>query len=291
MFGRVRKNRKKGRERRPVESIRHGIGLAVKTLTGLMMTAGMGIMFIVCHDLVTQCDYFKAEAIIIEGGSVLSRDEILNAAAIDVGVNVFKINLGRVRERLLSHPWIAEAEVYRDPVKKIRLRIMEHRPLAVIDLGKRFVLNNKGDIFKEASEAESVSMPVVTGVDYAQWRAQNAPDTQVFTSVMEILEMAQSDGGIFAKGVLREIRVDREIGLTLLLEGPVGSMRIGYGDYALKAKRAADILTYMNYAEGIPVISGLDLQSPDFIVAKIAETDETSVSETPGPKGNKGGLT
>ena len=273
-----------------MESIRHGIGLAVKTLIGLMIMAGMGTMFIACHDLVTQCDYFKAEAIIIEGGSVLSRDEILNAAAIDVGVNVFEINLGRVRERLLSHPWIAEAEVYRDPVKKIRLRIIEHRPLAVIDLGKRFVLNNKGDIFKEASEAESVSMPVVTGVDYAQWRAQNAPDL-VFTAVMEILEMAQSHGGVFAKGVLREIRVDREIGLTLLLEGPVGSMRIGYGDYALKAKRAADILTYMNYAEGIPVISGLDLQSPDFIVAKIAETDETSVSEKTGPKGSKGGLT
>ena len=274
-----------------MESIRHGLGLIVKTLTGLMMTAGMGIMFIVCHDLVTQCDYFRAEAIIIEGGSVLSRDEILDAAAIDVGVNVFKINLGQVRERLLSHPWIAEAEVYRDPVKKIRLRITEHRPLAVIDLGKRFVLNGKGDIFKEASEAESLSMPVVTGGDYAQWRVQSASDTRVFTSVMEILEMAQSNGGVFAKGVLREIRVDREIGLTLLLEGPVGSMRIGYGDYALKAKRAADILTYMNYAEGIPVISGLDLQSPDFIVAKIAETDDRSVSETPGPKGSKGGLT
>lgn len=294
MFSRVRKNRKKNQIRRPAESIRRSVGLVAKTLVGLMMTAGMGVMFIICHDVVTQCDYFKAEAIIIEGGSVVTRDEILHAAGIDVGVNTFAVNLARVRERLLAHSWIAEAEAYRNSLRTIRIRIREHRPLAVIDLGRRFVINHDGDIFKEASDEDSLVMPVIMGVDYADWRMEHASDGRVFLAVMEILAMGASDTGGFAGSVIQEIRVDREIGLTLCLEGPVVSMRLGYGDYPLKERRAAGVLSYINNinnADGIPVISDLDLQSPDFVVAKIMGTDAKSVPEKTGPRGKEGGLT
>lgn len=291
MFSRVRKNRKKDQIRRPAESIRTSIGLVIKTLVGLMLTAGMGVMFIICHDVVTQCDYFKTEAIIIEGASSLTRDEILQAAGIDIDANTFAVNLARVRERLLAHSWIAEAEVYRDPLRTIRIRIREYRPLAVIDLGRRFVINHDGDIFTEASDEDSLAMPVITGVDYEDWRTEHASDGRVFSAVMEILAMNASDTGFFAGHGVREIRVDREIGLTLYLEGPVGSMRLGYGDYPLKERRAAGVLSYINNADGIPVISDLDLQSPDFIVAKIVGTDAKSVPEKTGPRGKEGGLT
>lgn len=285
MFRRARKNRRKNQIRRPAESIRKSVGLVVKTIFGLMLTVGMGVMFIMCHDVVTQCDYFKTEEIIIEGGSMVTRDEILHAAGIEVGVNTFAVNLARVRERLPEHPWIAEAEAYRDSLKTIRIRIREHKPLAVIDLGRRFVINHDGDIFKEASEEDCLLMPVIMGVDYADWRMENTSDNQVFSAVMEILAMGASDTGGFAGSVVREIRVDREIGLTLCLEGPVVSMRLGYGDYRLKEKRAVGILTYISNTEGVPVISDLDLQSPDFIVAKIAETDKKSASLKNRPKG------
>ncbi len=294
MFRRVRKNRKKNQSRRPAESIRTGIGLVIKTLVGLIITAGMGVMFIICHDVVTQCDYFKTEAIIIEGASSLTRDEILQAAGIDIDANTFAVNLSLVREQLLANPWIAEAEVYRDPLRTIRIRVREYRPLAVIDLGRRFVINHDGDIFTEASDEDALAIPVITGVDYEDWRAEHASDGRVFSAVMEILAMNASDTGFFAGHGVREIRVDREIGLTLYLEGPVGSMRLGYGDYPFKERRAAGVLSYINTinnAGGIPVISDLDLQSPDFIVAKIVETDAKSVPEKTGPKGKEGGLT
>lgn len=291
MFRRVRKNRKKDQVRRPFESLRRGLGLAAKTVLGAMITAGMGLMFIVCHDFVTQCDYFKAEAIIIEGGSRLTRDEILDASEIDEGVNVFAMNLARIREKLEAHPWIAEAEVYRDPLKKIRMRIREQRPIAVIDLGRRFLMNEDGDIFMEALEVKSGSMPVVTGVDYADWRRENAPETRVFAAVMEILAMDGSGTSVFADNLVREIKVDRDIGLTLCIEGPVNAMRIGYGDYPLKEKRAANILSYIHHhAHDMPAIADLDLQNPDFTVARIKRDGIEPVALTTGPGDNKGGL-
>ena len=290
MVQRVRKNRRKNQARRPAASIRAGIALAVKTVIGTAMTAGMGLMFIVCHDLVTQCDYFKAEEIIVEGGHMLTRQEILTASGIDEGVNIFAVNLALVREKLELHPWIAQAEVYRDPVKKIRMRVREHRPLAVIDLGRCFVLNESGEIFKEATEAESVALPVITGVEYADWRPGNAPDARLFSAVMEILAIRHSGGDLFAGNAIREIQVDRDIGLTLLLEGPVPAMRIGYGDYRRKERRAAEILSFIQHADGIPAISDLDLQSPEFIVAQNTGPGSESPALATGPESRIGGL-
>ncbi len=290
MVQRVRKNRRKGQARRPLSSVRAGISLAIKTVIGTTMTAGMGLMFIVCHDLVTQCDYFKAEEIIIEGGHMLTRQEIFTASGIDEGVNIFAVNLALVREKLEVHPWIAQAEVYRDPAKKIRMRVREHRPLAVIDLGRRFVLNESGEFFKEATDAESAALPVITGVEYADWRPGNAPDARIFSAVMEILATGPSQAGRFAGNTIREIQVDRDIGLTLRLDGPVPAMRIGYGNYHLKEKRAAAILSYIQHADGIPAISDLDLQSPNFIVAQNRADGSESAALATGPKGRKGGL-
>jgi cell division protein FtsQ len=290
MIQRVRKNRRKNQVRRPAASLRAGIGLVVRTVIGTAMTAGMGLMFIVCHDLVTQCNYFRAEEIIIEGGHTLTRQEIFHASGIDEGVNIFAVNLSLVREKLELHPWIAQAEVYRDSGKKIRIRVREHQPLAVIDLGRRFVLNKGGEIFMESMGAESDVLPVITGVEYADWRPGNARDTRIFSAVMEVLAASQSGGGLFAGNAIREIRVDRDIGLTLGLEGPVSAIRIGYGDYRAKAKRAAEILSFIQTADGIPAISDLDLQSPEFVVAQIMSRESESPALAFGPEGRKGGL-
>jgi len=91
-------------------TLKQSIRILFKSAFLALMVVGMSLMFIFIHDVLTQCDYFKAESITVTGGQRLTPDQILKTADIEEGVNLVSLNLKMIRKRLLAHPWIAEAE-------------------------------------------------------------------------------------------------------------------------------------------------------------------------------------
>ena len=156
-----RRNVRKGKtSRRRVRFFgRFWIGFKIVTGLGLLVAASTGFIFI--HDVITQCDYFKARSIVIEGEQRITERQIAELAHVKEKMNLFAINLTAVRKRLLSHPWIAEAMVIREIPSRLIIRIKEHVPLAVVDLGRKFLINEKGEIFKIWTVADPACGPPV----------------------------------------------------------------------------------------------------------------------------------
>jgi cell division protein FtsQ len=229
---------------------------------------GMSLMFIFGHDVLTQCDYFKAKVISVEGTANLTTEQILDIAGLKKGDNILSVNLKTVRKKLMAHPCIAQADVYRTYPEKVSIRVEEQKPIAVLDLGKRFLVNKSGTIYKEASESEGAGMPVVCGIDYSDWKTSGKPSTQVFESVMEILYFGVSPDGVLPNQTIKYITVDREIGLTLQLDGPMKIVVLGYDNYRRKYSRLARILTYIDQNDSIQGIEEIDIKNPDSIVAR-----------------------
>ena len=97
---------------------------------------------------------------VIEGNQRLSGKQIAEQAQVEEGMNILAVNLTLARKRLLSHPWIAEAEVLREVPSGIKIRIREHAPLAIVDLGRRFLINEKGEIIKAWTASDPAAFPV-----------------------------------------------------------------------------------------------------------------------------------
>lgn len=279
-----RKNRYKKKE--PVKNramtIRQSIRILFKSTFLALMVIGMSLVFIFIHDVFTQCDYFKAETITVEGGQRLTRDRILKIADIEEGVNLVSLNLKIVRKRLLAHPWIAEADIRRTFPGSIFIRIREQEGLAVLDFGKQFLINKDGVIFKEAQASDITGMPVMSGIDYSDWKTLETPGSPVFVSVLEILNIGRSSDAILPNTIIKKINVDREIGLTLETDGPVRIIQLGYGDYRKKYSRLKKILSYVEQNEEISFIKEIDLRNPDHIVArpgneKLSDKDKKEV--------------
>ena len=149
MKARKKPNRQKskGRATKRLQMLTR-IVVGFKLLAGCGALLAVTVFFILVHDFITQCDYFRAQEITITGIQRLSREQVVRQAKIGKGDNVLSVKLSRVRNRLLAHPWIAETEVRREIPSRLIIRVKEHSVLAAVDLnGKLFLINHQGQIF------------------------------------------------------------------------------------------------------------------------------------------------
>jgi cell division protein FtsQ len=260
--------------------------LVFKSLCSVAFIGGMSLMFIFGHDMLTQCDYFKAQQVIIRGDSRLTPEQIMDVAKIKKGTNILSVNLLTIQKRLMAVPWIAEVEVYREFPGSIIIFIKEHKALAVIDLGRQFLINQNGEIFKEATPEESAGFPVIVGVDCADWKSSETQTSLVFSSVMEILNIGSEKSALITNDMIKSIQVDREMGLSLQINAPVGVIKLGYGDYLKKYDRLEKIFTYIRLHESVPLIDALDLRVPDHVAACLS-TDQPTEGNKKEVKGGK----
>ena len=279
-----RKNRykKKPPEKNPTRTFRRMVGIVFKSVFLALVLVGMSLVFILIHDVLTQCQYFRAENISVSGGNRLSPEQILEAAGIQNGVNLVSLNLGAVRNRLLDYPWIAEADVRRTFPKQIAISIKEQEPLAVLNFGKQFLINCDGIIFKEAEPEEIKGLPMLSGIEYTDWRTTDTPESPVFASVMDILRSGGSPDGILPNACIKTIHVDREMGVTLEIDGLVRTVKLGYGHYIEKYRRLEKIYAWIKQEKAVPFIEELDLRHPERIVARpgnepLSEEDQKEV--------------
>jgi hypothetical protein len=83
---------------------------------------------------------FETTTIELEGTQRLSRDQVLAAAGLALGKNVFEVSPEQAEERLRSHPFVAEASVTRRLPGSYRIVLQEQELAAVLQVGEQLLL-------------------------------------------------------------------------------------------------------------------------------------------------------
>ena len=245
----------------------------IKRLVFCIKTAGVvaalllvSFVFIFSYDFLTQCDYFKAEKLVVTGTSRLSEKQVLEQAQIKKGINIISVNLSMARKRLLAHSWITEAEVSRDLPSGINIGIKEHKPLAVLDLGRKFLINTSGEIFKEMAVSDPDQLPIISGLEFSDINTRDKPRSMPFNAVMNVLELGQKSNSVLPCKLIKKIRVDREMGLTIYAFDRIKAIKIGYNDYPNKYDRLKNILVHLKERRGFSYLESIDLNNLNRIV-------------------------
>jgi len=192
------------------------------------------------------------------------------------GINILAVNLSQVRKRLLANPWIAEAEVIREIPSGLIIRIKEQVPIAVIDIGQKFLINHRGEIFKECEPSDPTNLPTVSGLDVSDLqvyspsnptdhRFEPKPNTP-FNAVMQVLRMGDEKGSILPNQIIKHIRVDQQIGLTLYTVDRMKAINLGYNDYAGKYQMLESLFSYLKRQRSISDFDRIDLNNLNRIV-------------------------
>jgi cell division protein FtsQ len=269
----------------------------LKTAAGALGVALLSLFFIFCHDVVTQCRYFALREIRVSGIDRISEDRILRQASLGPGINVLAVNLSVVRKRLLAHPWVSEAAVQRVIPSGLQISIQEHRPLAIIDLGRRFLIDENGEIFKELEPGDPMDLPVISGLMYSDLEFGSAhrrpalrsseafaatafeespAHSSSYRAAVSVLQLTRRHPAVLPSGRIRSVQVDREIGVTIHTFDRTQTIRMGFNDYARKLDVLQSILAFTRDSDawrlGEP--KSIDLKNPDRVVVNLFRKKE-----------------
>jgi cell division protein FtsQ len=275
---RTRRNRYKKRPK----SGKPGVGarrlLALAAL-GLGLTA-FSALLVLLYGLLTQTDYYRAKHLPVNGHQRLSAAAVLKQAELAPGVQILSLNLGQVHGRLLAHPWIAEARVAREIPDTLRVTVREHRPLAVMDMqmGRRYLLNTEGRLFKAWDATDPQDLPVVTGLAYRDLPMDGVAGSEAFRAVMALL----TGTGAWEALSLARIEADPEIGLTLVVAGSDQRIQMGYGQYPEKLSRLKALLRRLKAGIFIHDFASIDVSDLErIVVAPVQTTSSGSGDQQP----------
>lgn len=264
---RIKRNYYKNSHAKRRPQLLRRITLCLKIMVAITFVMMMSIIFVLGYDFFTQCDYFSASIIEVKGYKSLSKEEVIEQSQINIGQNILSINLSTARKRLLSHSWISEAEVRRELPNSIYIGIKEHEPLAILDIGRKFIINAHGTVFKEWKPSDTNNLPIINGLDFSDL---NVPDGEFrsipFEAVMNVLQFGQNPESILYNRLIKKIHVDREIGLTLYAFNPIKAIKIGYDNYPGKYDRLKSVFLYLKNKQNFSGFNSIDLINLNRIV-------------------------
>jgi cell division protein FtsQ len=255
IFHRNKYNRKKS------AGIKDRMLFYLKTGLAVAFVPALSLLCIFGYDFLTQCDYFRTKTLEVEGNRVLSEEEIIKASEINPGDNILSVNISMVRKLIMANQWVAEAEVGRKIPSGIVIRIKEHKCIAVLDLGKEFLLNENGDIFKEKAAEDPGGVPIVQGLTFSDLNLSGARRTAAFDALMNVLKLGRKPESILPNNEIKLIRVDREIGLTIHAFDETKTIKLGYDNYQDKYERLKNVLHYVKNGRDFPDFETVDLNN------------------------------
>ena len=270
----IRKNRFKKDPRKRRQKIRSRLVIGLKLFAVVALLMGFSALFMAGYAAVTRTDYFRAEAIQVKGLSRLTRETVLAQAGVRKGDNLLALNLSLTRKRLLAHPWIAAAYVAREIPGTIRIDITEQRALAVLDLGRKFLINTQGRIFKEYNPDDPRDLPLVTGMAY--WDISLGDDalSPEMAAVVDVLRISRTCTSAIAYPQIRHVQVDPELGVTLRVGEDQRIIKLGFSNFEDKYRRIGKLLPYLKHSPQWRGFESIDANNPDRIVVQTDTSPE-----------------
>ena len=166
---------------------------------------------------------FRVKQIDIEGARRAPRQELARLIQTTLGRNIFSVDLGAVNRALLGHPWIKRARVSRQLPSRLVVEVEEHRPEALLHLGYLYLLDAEGHVFKRAGLDETEGLPVITGVDRAEYLGNPEACQRRVQRALEVLARYHAD----PRPVLSEINLGPRDEITLHLRQDGLAVRLG----------------------------------------------------------------
>jgi cell division protein FtsQ len=209
------------------------------TLAGVCL--GLVVLY---HQLLT-CNLFcikDINNIEIEGTKRLSRSLVLEQSKVSPGASLLAVRPGQVERALMTHPWIARAEVSRKWPQSLHLKIQERDPAALVQFGEELLyMDRQGMIFKPLSPGDPHNFPVITGLTPDHFRHPAGDPPQVVTQAFQLMDTLKKTPPPLNLENISEIHIDLERGFTLYANGVGVGLDIGLQEYPEKMQKFAQL--------------------------------------------------
>ena len=251
-------------QRKPLDLKKH-LRLLKKLTTGVILLAlACGIPY-GCYRAFTAVTIFSLKSIEVSSAKHLTRDEILGLAGLEPGKDLLGMDLKSMGEHILQNPWVESVRINRYFPDALSIAITEREPIAIVNMGFIYYLDQQGEVFKVLNQGDRLDYPVITGFSEEELARDPKGTKEALLATCHLLKILREKGSFILADV-SEIHYDEGYGFTLFTASGALPVKVGSGDFSAKVERFARI--YRSLMVQLPVIHYIDLDYNDKIIVK-----------------------
>jgi cell division protein FtsQ len=214
---------------------------------------------------------FAIERFSFDGVRHASEDELARLSGIALGDNIFEVDLFGSERLMLAHPWVRRLSLERDYPRTIVVRVIEHVPAALADLGGLYFVDDQGKAFKKLAPGEEADLPILRGFTREDYTAHEAEIEGLFREALVALA-AWRESGLEKSAPASEVRVDRVDGLTLFCGRDAVAVKLGTGEYREKFARLEQLFAELSKKGARAEVIRLDNRTrPGWVAVQLAQ--------------------
>jgi len=279
----IKPNRYKPEPKEPsriYEDLGTGIDICLKFIMVVAIFSILSLAAIFVHDFIIQAEFFNITEIEITGITHVTREEIVTLCDLNQDRNIFELNTSLAQKQIESHPWIQSASIGRKLHSKLKISIMEQKPLAIVRIDNKadILINEQGRPFKEYDPASDrlENLPIITGLGLVQIRDEYLFAGILFDSVMDFLKTGEDMH-------VRHINGNENTGITIqtknltdqlstLDQGTI-PIKLGFNNFKAKLEKAKKISAYFDKNLPERTINAMDLFNIEKVFIKTKLND------------------
>jgi cell division septal protein FtsQ len=146
---------------------------------------------------------YQVKTIELQTDGTLQREQVLKAADLHEGQNIFSVNLATVRDRIQQLPQADEVEVVRKLPSEIDIRIVERKPVAWITSEREvtdpfasdaaYLVGARGVLMKQKKLLpEYLGLPLIVGCSSESLEAGKVVESPEAKTALELLRLTES---------------------------------------------------------------------------------------------------
>lgn len=243
----------------------------LKILAGTALVCGTaGALAYGAHHYALTTPRFAIRDVSVEGVHRLGRDDVLLAAGVKPGNNIFRLELEKAEAGVLQSPWVASARITRRLPGSVRVEIVEREPRALLVLpSTTFLVSADAEPFKELGPGDPHDLPLITGFDVEALARDRRAELERLEEALTLLD-AYEHVSVASVHPAEELHLT-ETGEAILTIGSQGTaLHLGKAPWKQKLYRAVRVLGKSAQSGGVPGVVFLDNEAhPERVVVRV----------------------
>jgi len=196
---------------------------------------------------------YRVQTIELQTDGTLQREQVLKAADLHEGANIFSVNLGRMRDRIQQLPQADEVEIVRKLPSEIDIRVVERKPVAWITSETEindpfasdgaFLVGARGVLMKQKKLLpEYLGLPLIVGCSSETLEAGKVVESPEVKTALDLLRLTESSF-LQTRFQIREIDISKNYCL-LVTDKNRSRVMFGLNDLEGQLRRLQVFLDY-----------------------------------------------
>lgn len=210
---------------------------------------------------------FVIDQVKVEGNKILSYEEILKQANLDLSKDIFEIDLDAVEERLITHELIEDVDISRFLPSALKIEIIEKDIIANVSESKLIAIDSKGNVIETERYFALYDLPIITGTNLIPDSLGQLYAPPIVQEMVTILKAIRKIN-LQLYHDISEINFQRNYGILLFLRKNAIPIILGYGNYQNKMYNLSLIYNLLNKREELLSLKSIDVRFQSQVVVR-----------------------